>query len=457
MVDQSEVPLPGGRDAEEFEPESHGHKHHFGQFYTPPEIASFMVGWLNFGDGRRRVRILDAGAGVGALSIAALSVTAELSSPAVEIVAVERDKKTFDLLSDQSKNFSIRAHQALTLVNDNFLTLAMEATASLGSFSHAVLNPPYVRLQTSNETDKALRAKGIAVPNLYAAFLWLALDLLEPSGELVAIIPRSFCNGPRFKAFRARLRAEGSIDALHVFGARDEVFDADGVLQETVIVKISKSAQGSQISLSQSLGIPREDVAVRHVASESVLETDGMIRIPELGSTAEDRKDWSALIPEGLSVSTGQVVDFRNAERISTSDRDSNVPLIDAGYGPIRSTNSLDESLSPKIARYLERVPDTEKFIFPIGNYVVVKRISPKEQSPRIRAAAVWHSDLADTSGVAFENHVNVIHSERSGLTEAQVIELLERLTSQLAESQFLELSGTTQVNVADLKALKYP
>jgi len=46
------------------------------------------------------------------------------------------------------------------------------------------------RLEASRKLDPQ------ETSNLYTAFLAIAIKLLEPGGELVAITPRSFCNGP---------------------------------------------------------------------------------------------------------------------------------------------------------------------------------------------------------------------------------------------------------------------
>jgi adenine-specific DNA-methyltransferase len=70
------------------------------------------------------------------------------------------------------------------------------------TFTHAILNPPYKKISTDGKERKLLSRIGIEVSNIYAGFVALSLKLLVDGGELVAITPRSFCNGPYFKAFR---------------------------------------------------------------------------------------------------------------------------------------------------------------------------------------------------------------------------------------------------------------
>ncbi len=60
--------------------------------------------------------------------------------------------------------------------------------------------------------------------------------MLRPGGELVAILPRSFCNGPYFERFRRFLLSQAALQQIHLFDARDKAFREDRVLQENIII-----------------------------------------------------------------------------------------------------------------------------------------------------------------------------------------------------------------------------
>ena len=81
---------------------------------------------------------------------------------------------------------------------------------------------------------------GVETVNLYSGFLALSIELLEREGELVAIVPRSFCNGPYYKPFRYLMLKRTAIVSIHLFDARDSAFAADNVLQENVIIHLQK-------------------------------------------------------------------------------------------------------------------------------------------------------------------------------------------------------------------------
>ncbi|MBF0621441.1 MAG: methyltransferase [Magnetococcales bacterium] len=171
------------------------------QFVTPTTIADFMS--LLFLPRRgETIRLLDAGAGRGALLHAFLRRHGENSR--IDLTAYEIDenlidslRQTLHLLRGQS---SLRSRIITTdFVDDAVLNLR---DGSGQRFTHAILNPPYHKIKNTSHYRKILRSVGIETVNLYSAFLSLSLALLEPLGQLVAIIPRSFCNGPYYRSFR---------------------------------------------------------------------------------------------------------------------------------------------------------------------------------------------------------------------------------------------------------------
>jgi adenine-specific DNA-methyltransferase len=106
-----------------------------------------------------------------------------------------------------------------------------------GEYDCVILNPPYRKLSSDTPTRRILSEAGIEVNNLYSAFLSLAARLLKNDGELVAITPRSFCNGPYFKAFRYEFFSRISLRAIHVYESRSHAFRNDEVLQENMIFR----------------------------------------------------------------------------------------------------------------------------------------------------------------------------------------------------------------------------
>ncbi len=97
-----------------------------------------------------------------------------------------------------------------------------------------------------------LRKVGIETVNLYSAFVALAVLLMQKDGQVVAIIPRSFCNGPYYRSFRELVLKTCSIERIHVFDSRTKAFSDDEVLQENVIIKLVRGKVQGEVVVSAS-------------------------------------------------------------------------------------------------------------------------------------------------------------------------------------------------------------
>ena len=79
--------------------------------------------------------------------------------------------------------------------------------------------------------------------NLYVAFLALSVALLNEQGQIAAITPRSFANGPYFRSFRRYFLAQMRFERIHLFESRSSVFAGDAVLQENIIFAATRNAE----------------------------------------------------------------------------------------------------------------------------------------------------------------------------------------------------------------------
>jgi hypothetical protein len=98
----------------------------------------------------------------------------------------------------------------------------------------------------------------------------------------------------------------------------------------------------------------------------------------------------------------------------------------------------------------------TERWLYPNGFYTVVRRFSAKEERRRIMASVVDPSIFSSTK-IAFENHLNVFHSNKKALPELLARGLSVYLNSTVVDNAFRRFNGHTQVNATDLRSMKYP
>lgn len=333
-------------------------------------------------------------------------------------------------------------------------------------FDAAILNPPYRKISSRSDARLQLRSVGIETSNLYTAFLWLVLLLLDDGAELVAITPRSFCNGPYFRPFRDALLRKTRIANIHVFDSRSTAFQDDDVLQENVIFRAVKTkATGEATIVSASQGPEDSNVTRREVAPDELVskdDPDQVIHIvaDELESRIARRiRSFSSSLDNlGVDVSTGRVVGFR-AKQFLVANCDS--PDAGEETAPLLYPMHFENGtiLWPRDGRKPNNIrvtAETRSLLVPPGAYVLVKRFSAKEEKRRV-CAALCHPDCLGGTSAAFENHLNYYHENGGGLPPALAKGLTAYLNSTLVDAYFRQFSGHTQVNASDLRGLPYP
>jgi hypothetical protein len=328
-------------------------------------------------------------------------------------------------------------------------------------FSHAILNPPYKKINSASEHRLVLRRVGIETVNLYTAFVALALSLMQPGGQLVAIIPRSFCNGPYFRAFRQFLFTHAALRHLHLFGSRSKAFKDDGVLQENIIIRLERDARQGNVIVSNSTDDSFTDLSTHeHPFGRIVFPDDPEQFIHAPRSLERNALEMSAAIRFSLSelrigVSTGPVVDFRLKDQIRQKPTKSTVPLLYPGHFIGWATHWPRDGM--KRGNAIKLNAGTMKWLYPNGFYTVVRRFSSKEERRRIVASIVKPNTFPDAPMLGFENHLNVFHDDKHGLPENLAHGLAAYLNTTAVDNQFRRFSGHTQVNATDLRLMKYP
>ncbi|HVX09921.1 MAG TPA: BsuBI/PstI family type II restriction endonuclease [Pirellulales bacterium] len=447
-----------------------------GQFLTPAPVARFMAGLSSVTS--RDVSLLDPGAGVGSLTAA---LVAELLSRnrrprSIRATFCEVDqqlvrylRQTINDCQQACEERGVEFHGEL--LDQDFIETATNwlapqplFSASVPTFNSVILNPPYRKIQSSSDARLALRTVGIETSNLYTAFLWLVLKLLSPQGEMIAITPRSFCNGPYFRPFREALLSEATITQVHVFESRRTAFREDDVLQENIIFRAVRSKQHTDpIVISTSQGPDDPDISQRRIEPDDLVAKDDPNQVIHLvpdelqGQLARRIRSFSSALGDlDIQVSTGRVVDFRAKEYLIYGEARPNgktAPLI---YPTHFDNGLIAWPKAGKKPNYLSIADETQPLLVPAGVYVLVKRFSAKEEKRRVSAAIIL-PEQSPKIGFALENHLNFYHDKGQGLTLDLARGLAAYLNSTLVDSFFRQFSGHTQVNASDLRTLPYP
>lgn len=449
-------------------------KKELGQFLTPAPVARLMASMVNANE--PLVSILDPGAGVGSLFAAVVSELCRRAEKpkAIHVTAYEIDDTVGGYLPDTLSLCAAECERAGIefggdLRRADFIESAVSslqgslfATDEPTRYSVAIINPPYGKIHTRSAVRALVRSIGVETGNTYTAFLAAAIELLAPHGELVAITPRSFCNGVYFRPFRRFFLERVALDRAHVFESREQAFRDDEVLQENLIVHaIRRPAPDRDVEVTASAGPDDPFMSSSTVPYTDVVRPDdpeSFIRfvLDDSAQQVGERmgRCRSSLADLGLAASTGRVVDFRARELLRGRPDRRSVPLIypthfERGYvaWPKPSTRKPNA---------IARGPRDDELLVPNGVYVLVRRFSAKEERRRI-VAAIYDGGRFGAEYVGFENHLNYFHRDGRGLPMAQARGLAAFLNSTLADQYFRQFSGHTQVNAVDLRRMGYP
>lgn len=433
-------------------------KSQLGQFMTPPSIADFMASLFQL-PSEKEIRLLDPGAGLGVLTTAFIERTQ--GAPSIDATAFEFDEQILPSLCANLTALRQRSNVECELIEDDFVEVAANRICLRkgARYTHAILNPPYKKIGNGSRHRALLRAVGLETVNLYTGFVGLALDLLEPGGELVAIIPRSFCNGPYYKSFRHFVMRRAAILHIHLFGLRNKAFKDDGVLQENIIIKLVRGKDQGAVTISTSTDDSFADYEEKQHAFARIVfpdDADAFIHIPtgDDEQLLERASFGHSLADLGLTVSTGPVVDFRMRDDLRADPETGTVPLLYPGH--FNGTGLQWPKPGFKKSNAIRDCEATRKWLYPNGFYAVVRRFSSKEERRRI-IANVIDPALLPAVMIGIENHLNVFHAKRQPLCEDLAHGLSTYLNATGVDTYFRRFNGHTQVNATDLRAMRYP
>ena len=439
----------------------------YGQFFTSKETASFMAGLFVLPSNKQSLKILDAGAGSGILSVALIEKLQSYNQiNHIELVCYENDTNIITLLEDNlnwvSKHSNIDIDYEIR--TENYITSQVfEYNNWLGAnptpekFDLIIGNPPYMKIGKDAPEAKAMPDVCYGAPNLYFLFAAMGVFNLKPKAEMVYIIPRSWTSGAYFKKFRQKLLNECVLEHIHLFESRDKVFDKESVLQETIIIKIKKSneklekvcittTQSSRDFESISTFWAPYDTIVSGVDKYVYLATNSSeINTLELVNT------WSYTLPKlGIPMKTGLTVDFRNRETLRNEAEDNAVPLF---YSQHIQNGKVIFPIG-KENEYI--VTDKQGLLQDNANYLFVKRFTAKEEHRRLQCGVYLSRIYPKYKQISTQNKINFIGGLRN-LSECIIYGLYVLFNSTLYDDYYRILNGSTQVNSTEINAMPVP
>lgn len=453
---------------------SEAHKKAFGQYFTPAELGAYLASLSTFTGSE--ARLLDPGSGTGVLTCALAEhllhvcptlTTLHLDAYELDAGVLPYTQTALAYLGQWLAARGVMLHAKLHA--QDFIL----ATAEVGQLAFApaaplydvvIANPPYFKL--GKDDARNVRLRPLDQPNIYALFVVQAARLTRPGGELLFLVPRSFCSGPYFERFRAFLYDQFRLDQFHLFHARDKAFKKDAVLQENIIFKATRLPQATQqnypVLVSSSTGTHDLARASRLACRlDEIVDLGSREKVLFLPTTEAERaliaefKTWRHRLHDfGMEVSTGPVVAFRTTAYLREAAGSGHVPLFWIDHvrrGQINWPNARDRQ------QYLDEAGGKKVGLLPVRNYVLLRRFSAKDDKHRLIAAPLLAADWNQYAAVGLENKLNYLYARRGQLTDVQTVGIAALLNSNLYDAFFRIFNGNTQVSATEARALPMP
>lgn len=440
-----------------------------GQYMTPPTIARFMARRLVAGLSLPHVRVLEPSAGGGILAAAVveelLALPAMQRPVRIELFLFELDHRLVPGLVTLCRQMQAACSEGGVALDwkvsqEDFLLSELALSGKPIEGLLTISNPPFLKLNKTADKRAHLHAYAVyGQPNIYALFMAACARLTPVGGRWCFITPRSWMAGAYFKAARQAMLRHLTIDSLHAFESRREGFEADAVLQETVIAWASGRRaidHGVSVLLTRSQGAGDLDEGTTSTLPvERIVGDDenSMLSIPH--DEADPFEGWSATLRTyGFEVSTGPVVAFRAAAHITEKAAPGTVPLLWLQH--VRQ-QAIEWPIAKK-REHIRATPESAWMLVPNAPMVVMRRFSPKEDERRVTCAAYGCGlDRLPGDVIGLENHLNYIHRPGGRTTPFEARGLAAFLASSLVDAHFRALAGSTQVNATELRKLPLP
>ena len=461
------------------------HKKKYGQYLTPVVVADFMGGFLSSRK-KESLSILDPGIGIGILACAACENAVRINPglKKITITGYEVDSKilpstneSMDYLTRWLGERNVRCDYKI--ITDDFILrnadildgdgLLFSDGNDSGIFDVIISNPPYFKIGKDDPRAQAASRIVHGQPNVYSLFMALSAYLLEDDGDLIYITPRSYTSGYYFRAFRQIFFDRIIPQRFHLFGSRKEAFARDEILQENLIIhgrkrtrtniKLITKTTISHSNNSQDLAKPEKKKALL----KDVIDLSSVNRYVFLPLSDEEEEilsfvnGWTCNLHSlGMEISTGKVVPFRAREvlHLATDTLNEYAPMIWMNH--IKDSDVTWPLPDWRKEQYISVNDVSASLLIPNGNYILMRRFSPKEDLKRINTAPFLH-EYAEYQYLGLENHVNYIHRPHGELSAEEVAGLSAILNSRYLDVYFRTLNGNTEVSATEMREIPLP
>lgn len=267
------------------------HRQHYGQFFTPQPISTFMARWVSDAS---PTTLLDPAVGTGVFLRAVARI-----APAVEVTAIDIDRIAIEAAKRAVPNF-----HSVTFLHTDFLMWEDNA-----QFDAIIANPPYLRHHELDYGEYIFNRIGdrsgirlTRLTNIYALFLLEICNRLRVGGRAAVITPGEWLNANFGLPIKRYLLDRGMLRHLVYFSHAELPF-SDALTTGAILLLEKNGSHVSNIGKVHTYFIRDARAACDAFADEGapLLDIRGALKRSFAPSALRDSAKWDAVLEHGIS------------------------------------------------------------------------------------------------------------------------------------------------------------
>lgn len=433
------------------------HKQKYGQYFTSEAVAKLMASFYTAPVSTNTIRILDPGAGTAVLSCALTEallsgnkqVTIELDCYEADPSLIPYTKRSLEYL--KLKVSAVGAILTYNLFDEDFLSankyLFVSGEEAEKQYDVIISNPPFFKIKPHDDRFDFAKNVFYGQTNIYSLFLYASARLLKQEGELIFLIPRSFCSGSFFADFRKQLFNTIMFERVHLLSSGSEIFDDCGTLEASVILKAKKANTDEDyynIIISRTEGA---ETAVERKYVFRFSKTENIIPLPSSNDDEkllyEMNRKTTSLKQCGYSVSGGNAL----KEDIKK-------------YDIHRVDNYVDKALVikkdalPK-SEFIVADKATEHLLIPNSNYIFLRRYNKREKEKKISAFA-YINKSPEIKYLCVDKQLLYLYSTNNPIRETETLQITDYLNSNKLNNYLYIVYGNINLRPEEIEEIPF-
>lgn len=429
-----------------------------GRYFTPKATAALLADGLPIPE-REELRLLDAGAGTGILTAAAIEAICRAGHVRRVIVdAYETDGRFTPVLADNLERIRRRARHdygvrlEIHVIAEDFLADAhgLAEPSECKRYDIVLLSPPTGVPAEGSSAEAFCRRVLPRGTDLALLFAEAAAARLADAGVMAAILPLSFADSIHAAPLRERLFARAPLIALTLDGGRR------GQRRDKTMLayfRYGEEPEALSVRVMGEGGLRELSPIPYHVA---VFSSEYKVLLAKSNEDVALVRTMDSLPCRlsdfGLVVKTGLAISARYPECMRPSREGGAVPLL-------HPAGLIDGQMCfPPPARknsyILPRIPSLSE---PNRTMVLLKRVPAKRDGRHLVVGVYFSGQLPHDARISTDNKLNVIRAAE-GEMDADLASGLAAVLSSAYYERYLTLTGSlSHVNAGALSALPLP